>query len=119
MKECASPALLHIRYLADERIGAGWNDRREDQPKPWATALGALTLHRWGVEKDDAEAARWYRKAADGKIADAAYRLGLMFESGQGVDQSLNQARRWYEQAAKGGSKAAQDRLILLQKDPQ
>ena len=40
-------ALLHIRYFADERIQGGWNDRREDQPKTWATALGALTLHRW------------------------------------------------------------------------
>jgi hypothetical protein len=40
-------ALLHIRHLADERIGNGWNDRREPQPKTWATALGMLTLHRW------------------------------------------------------------------------
>jgi len=40
-------ALLHIRYFADERIGNGWNDKREDQPKTWATALGTLTLHRW------------------------------------------------------------------------
>ncbi|HXI39241.1 MAG TPA: hypothetical protein VNH83_04650 [Bryobacteraceae bacterium] len=40
-------ALLHIRYFADERIGSGWNDQREEQPKTWATALGALTLHRW------------------------------------------------------------------------
>jgi hypothetical protein len=40
-------ALLHIRYFADERIGSGWNDEHEDQPKTWATALGALTLHRW------------------------------------------------------------------------
>jgi hypothetical protein len=40
-------ALLHIRYSADERIGSGWNDNREDRPKTWATALGALTLHRW------------------------------------------------------------------------
>ena len=40
-------ALLHIRYFADERIECGWNDKREDQPKTWATALGMLTLHRW------------------------------------------------------------------------
>ena len=40
-------ASLHIRYLADERLGNGWNDKREEQPKTWATALGALTLHRW------------------------------------------------------------------------
>ena len=43
-------ALLHIRYFADEQIGSGWNDRREDQPKTWATALGVLTLHRWGQD---------------------------------------------------------------------
>jgi hypothetical protein len=43
-------ALLHIRYFADERIGIGWNDRREDQPKTWATALGVLTLHRWAYD---------------------------------------------------------------------
>jgi len=40
-------ALLHIRYLADERVGSGWSDEREQEPKTWATALGALTLHRW------------------------------------------------------------------------
>ncbi|PYX77397.1 MAG: hypothetical protein DMG72_01770 [Acidobacteria bacterium] len=41
-------ALLHLRYFADERLGNGWTDKREEQrPKTWATALGALTLHRW------------------------------------------------------------------------
>jgi len=40
-------ALLHIRYFADEQIESGWNDKREDHPKTWATALGMLTLHRW------------------------------------------------------------------------
>lgn len=40
-------SLLHIRYLADEKIGGGWNDEHEQRPKTWATALGALTLHRW------------------------------------------------------------------------
>ena len=39
-------ALLHIRYFADERIGPGWNDRHEGEPKTWATALGVLTLQR-------------------------------------------------------------------------
>lgn len=40
-------ALLHLRYLADERIGNGRSDQRENYPKIWATALGALTPHRW------------------------------------------------------------------------
>ena len=43
-------SLLHVRHLADERIGNGWNDRRERQPKTWATALGMLTMHRWGKD---------------------------------------------------------------------
>jgi hypothetical protein len=43
-------ALLHIRHLADERIGNGWNDRREPLPKTWATALGMFTLHRWAKD---------------------------------------------------------------------
>lgn len=43
-------SLLHIRHLADEKIGSGWNDRHEESPKTWATALGALTLHRWAVD---------------------------------------------------------------------
>jgi hypothetical protein len=43
-------ALLHIRYLADEGIRNGWNDEREREPKTWATALGALTLHRWASD---------------------------------------------------------------------
>lgn len=43
-------SLLHVRHLADDRIGHGWNDRREPQPKTWATALGMLTLHCWGQD---------------------------------------------------------------------
>jgi hypothetical protein len=41
-------ALLHVRYLADERMEDGWNDQHDEhQPKTWATALDALTLFRW------------------------------------------------------------------------
>jgi hypothetical protein len=49
-------ALLHIRYFADERIENGWSDISEDHPKIWATALGALTLHRWAQDLSRAHA---------------------------------------------------------------
>jgi len=49
-------ALLHIRYFADERIQHGWSDSREYQPKTWATALGALSLHRWADDLSRAHA---------------------------------------------------------------
>jgi hypothetical protein len=48
-------SLLHIRFFADERIQCGWSDRREGQPKTWATALGALSLYRWGCDLAHAE----------------------------------------------------------------
>lgn len=41
-------SLLHMRCLADERLGDGWSDSpRDDRPKTWATALGLLTLASW------------------------------------------------------------------------
>src|SRR2546427_7135389 len=47
-------SLLHIRYFAEERNGSGWSDKYHDQPKSWATALGALTLHRWAHDLEHA-----------------------------------------------------------------
>jgi TPR repeat protein len=53
-----------------------------------------------GVAKDEAEAARWYQKAADQNYAPAAYALGFLYESGQGVAQDDAAAVRWYLKAA-------------------
>jgi TPR repeat protein len=36
------------------------------------------------VTQDHAEAARWYRKAADQGLAAAQISLGIMYEHGQG-----------------------------------
>jgi TPR repeat protein len=38
-----------------------------------------------GVPEDDAEAARWYRLAADQGHAPAQFNLGLMHATGEGV----------------------------------
>jgi len=47
-------ALLHIRYFADEKIETGWSDKREHEPKTWATALGVLTMYRWACDLERA-----------------------------------------------------------------
>ena len=39
-----------------------------------------------GVPENDAEAVKWYRKAADQGIAYAQYNLGYMYANGEGVD---------------------------------
>ncbi|MBM3518860.1 MAG: sel1 repeat family protein, partial [Alphaproteobacteria bacterium] len=49
---------------------------------------------------DDAEAARWYRLAAEQDLAQAQNNLGVMYEYGRGVPQDYVQAHKWYNLAA-------------------
>ena len=49
---------------------------------------------------DDAEAASWYRKAADRGDAAAQYNLGVAYDTGQGVPRDPIQAYKWYDVAA-------------------
>lgn len=53
-----------------------------------------------GVEKDESEAAKWYRKAADQGHRSAQYNLGIDYEHGCGVKQSYENAANWYRKAA-------------------
>ena len=46
------------------------------------------------------------------KAADAAYKLGLMYETGDGVAADKQQAIEWYQKAAKLGSKDAKRKLM-------
>ena len=57
-----------------------------------------------GVSQDYAEAARWFRRAAEQGDADAQFNLGLMYEFGHGVSQGLVQAHKWYNLAASRAS---------------
>ena len=43
--------------------------------------LGVLYTRGQGVKKDEREAAKWYRKAAEQNIAGAQYSLGAMYAS--------------------------------------
>ena len=48
----------------------------------------------WGVAQDDAEAARWYRLAAEQGDADAQFNLGLMYADGERwVNMTVEQGR--------------------------
>lgn len=64
--------------------------------------------------KSDAEAARWYRKAAKLGDAYAQNRLGWMYANGCGVEQSDTEAVRWYYKAAKQGNAHAQYNLGFM-----
>jgi len=51
------------------------------------------------LAKDGAEAARWFRLAADQGLAGSMTTLAMMYQQGNGVPQDLDEARRLYEAA--------------------
>jgi TPR repeat protein len=60
-----------------------------------------------GLEQDEAEAVKWYRRAAEQGNADAQMRLGVMYGDGRGgLAEDYAEAVKWYRRlslaAAKG-----------------
>src|SRR5580704_2571903 len=53
-----------------------------------------------GVPQDYVEAAKWFRKAAEGGYAEAQYRLAQMLAIGQGIKEDDTEAATWYRKAA-------------------
>jgi len=76
--------------------------------------LGFIYATGQGVPKDYAEAARWYRKAADQDYPDAQNNLGVMYNNGQGFPRDYAEAIRWYRKAADLGDVKAQYNLGQL-----
>jgi TPR repeat protein len=76
--------------------------------------LGACYRGGTGVAQDDAEAARWYRLAADGGLEEAQFNPGTFYEDGRVVAQDTTEALRWYRLAADQGSAVGQNSLGLF-----
>ena len=53
-----------------------------------------------GVTQDYKEAGKWYRLAAEERVATAQFQLGLMYERGQGVTQDYKEAEKWFRLSA-------------------
>lgn len=64
-----------------------------------------------GVQKNDAEAVKYYRVAAEKGLAAAQNDLGVMYRSGEGVDKNEAEAVKWYRLAANQGHALAQNNL--------
>ena len=60
----------------------------------------ALRRYRTEFPDDPAQAARWYRQAAEKGHVMAQNELGFMYASGRGVERSYEQAMFWYGKAA-------------------
>jgi TPR repeat protein len=73
--------------------------------------MGLCYAYGEGVEKDSAEAVKWYRKAADQNYAKAQHFLGDCYKDGQGVEKDDVEAVKWYRKAAEQDFAAAQLQL--------
>ena len=69
-----------------------------------------------GVPKDDVEAAKCWRKAAEQGHADAQYRLGFIYNNGIGVPEDDALAYMWFNLAAAKGDEDAKESKSELSK---
>ena len=65
------------------------------------------------MAQDDAEAAKWYRKAAEQGLAQAQLNLGECYRNGEGVDRDASEAVNLYRKAAAQGHAGGQCNLGL------
>jgi hypothetical protein len=108
LREAASKRATHAAS-ADSLQGA--------QNSPQAERELALKYENGsgGLAKDAAQAAYWFRKAAEQGDSVAEYDLASMYENGQGgLPKDDTQAVYWYLAAADQGNAAAQSQLGLM-----
>lgn len=76
--------------------------------------LGVIYLTGDGVNKDDAEALKWLRKAADQDNALAERYLAEMYFKGRGVPADNMEAAKWLRLAADQGDAESEHNLAVL-----
>src|SRR6266481_5266799 len=94
------------KVLAEIRAGADKGDAKAQYELARAFFSGTL-----GVAKDEAEAVKWFRKAAEQNVADAQFSLGVCYANGQGVAKDEAEAVKWYRKAAEQNVADAQYNL--------
>ena len=81
------------------------------------TLLGAMYQHGKGVLQDDAEAVKWYRRAAEQGNAVAQKYLGVMYAGGRGVLQVDVLAHMWLNiSGANGIADGSNGRSLIEQR---
>jgi uncharacterized protein len=94
------------KVLAEIRAGADKGDAKAQYELGRAFFSGAL-----GVAKDEAEAVKWFRKAAEQNVADAQFSLGVCYANGRGVTKDDAEAVKWFRKAAEQNLADAQYNL--------
>jgi TPR repeat protein len=97
---------------ADRKLVAEIRARAEMGDAKSQERLGAaFFLGKGGLTKDEVEAVKWFRKAAEQNVADAQFSLGVCYANGQGVTKDDAQAVKWFRKAAEQNYARAQYNL--------
>src|SRR6266581_3241459 len=94
------------KVLAEIRAGADKGDAKAQYELGRAFFSGTL-----GVAKDEAEAVKWFHKAAEQNVADAQFSLGVCYANGRGVAKDDAEAVKWFRKAAEQNDARAQAAL--------
>jgi S1-C subfamily serine protease len=108
----AVPAATLAIALSRARARPGFVEFPQSGDKEFS--IGLLYARGQGVTKDTAEAAKWYRQAADKGHAEAQATLGALYSIGDGVPQDYAQSAAWFRKAAEQGCSVAQNYLALF-----
>jgi TPR repeat protein len=76
--------------------------------------MGLYYERGYSVQKDFAEAIKWYRKAAEQGHTEAQFRLGVCYYIGEGVDKSTEEAIKYCRKAAEKGHQMAKEMLEYM-----
>lgn len=99
---------------ADLHESATWYRRAAMGGDLMAQYTLATMLVNGEVPRDDAEAFRWMKAAADREFRAALTQVGLMYERGRGTAVDYTKAREAYEKAAARGDEEARRGLARL-----
>ena len=69
-----------------------------------------------GVPEDDAEAVKWYRKAAKQGLVIAQFNLGIMYGNGEGIPVNNIKAYMWSSLAKAQGHEDAAGKVDIIKK---
>ena len=102
-----------IWFLATRQTHSPDTDRELERLLLRAGQLGSVNAQRelgvmyatgdWSGPKDLAEAARWYRLAAEKGHAESQYDLGFMLLLGEGGPKDIEEGVMWLERAGELG----------------
>lgn len=78
------------------------------------TVVGVMYEIGRGAAKDDAQAAKWYGKAAEQGISEAQFNLALLYKNGRGVPKDFVKTLDLLRKAAGQGNAKAQFNLGVM-----